>query len=94
MKKIIGVFITICIFVLNFLNMAFANTEKLSKPPRFVKNKATNRVNLQAGKPIPATQPCKVFPKVEMDLQDEVFPKVEMNDKHEDIKWEMDLKFD
>ncbi|MCD4741463.1 MAG: hypothetical protein K8R67_03120 [Desulfobacteraceae bacterium] len=94
MKKILGVFITICIFVLNFVNMTFANTEKLSKPPRLIKNTAdSNRVDLQAGKPIPArtlgVQPRirsaddkhKVFPKVEMDLNEEVFPKVEMDMK-------------
>jgi hypothetical protein len=91
MKKVLGVFITICIFVLNFINMAFANQAKISKPPRAIKNKATNRVNLRAGKPIPATQPArpgKVFPKAEMNHQKGVYPKVETNYKYEDMKWE------
>ncbi len=96
MKKVLGVFITICVFVLNFLTMTFANAEKLSKPPRLLKNTVdSNRVDPQAGKPVPALKSGVVprirsaddkhivFPKVEMNLQEEVFPKVEM-----DMKWE------
>ena len=97
MKKVLGVFITICVFVLNFLTMPFANAEKLSKPPHLHKNTAdSNRVDLQAGKPVPASKlgvvprtrstlddKHKVLPEVGTDLNEEVFPKVEM-----------DLKFD
>lgn len=94
MKKVLGVFITICIFVLNFVNMSFANTEKLSKPPRVIKNTVdSNRVDLQTGKPVPArtlgVQPRIrstddkhiVLPEVGTDLNEEVFPKVEMDIK-------------
>ena len=105
MKKVLGVVITICIFVLNFINITFANTEKFSKPPRLVKNKAANRVNLRAGKPVPATQPArpgKVYPKAEMNHQEGVYPKVEVN-QNKDLgvypkvetnywKYEMNLK--
>ena len=96
MKKVLGVFITICVFVLNFLNMTFANAEELSKPPRLLKNTAdSNRVDLQAGKPVPASklgvQPRIrstddkhiVLPEVETDLNEELFPKSEMNFKTE-----------
>ncbi len=90
MKKVLGVFITICVFVLNFLTMTFANAEKLSKPPRLLENTAdSNRVDLQAGKLgvdpriRSADDKHKVLPEVETDLNQEVFPKVEM-----------DLKFD
>ena len=94
MKKVLGVFITICVFVLNFLNMTFANAEELSKPPRLIKNTVdSNRVDLQAGKPVPASKlgvdlrirstddKHKVLPEVETDFNEEVFPKVEMDIK-------------
>ena len=78
MKKVLGVFITIFIFVLNFLNMTFANAEKLSKPPRLLKNTAdSNRVDLQAGKPVPASK-LGVVPRIRStDDKHKVFPKVE-----------------
>jgi hypothetical protein len=81
MKKIFGVFITIVIFILNFMNLGFANKANVSKPPRHIKNKASNRVNLQTGKPVPAHNAGKVYPKYEQNNSGKVYPKVETEHK-------------
>ena len=97
MKKIFGVLITIGIFVLNFVNLTFAKTEKLSKPPRFTKSKASDRVNLREGKPIPANEAGykeQVYPKVETTLNGEVYPKVEMHNKYDESGVKKNLKMD